>query len=712
MTFQNINLKKIDVKDLKAKLLNSKISPPSIKEKKELLKNIEVSVLNGDFLRARNSLLISLFFASNDTFDFIRKKGLFRYSRYVNKKCIVEALSVELVKICKEFDISSDENFTYLRSIINFSIVLNEYNKFERQIINELKLFEKKYKNKSLIKSLISVIDFLFLSGYFPESSTSLSEISNRPKEDISTAVSFLIHLYTDRIKGKDIDIGFVSYEFINSGEIDKLIMPACFYSDYKEFEIMIDHFGYTCSIDGDNLNINPPFEEFEKSIRAGYMKADIQEINDTAKSYDGLSFEELLETIKNQSELLIFKLVDTHDSPRYRMEFPEPIFDLIVDNFIKPDNLFKEELIYLSLIFKEQLLSPNDLNDIKIKEDLTLFEFIKIKRLFVFVYIMFSKQIYKAEKGGTELLFRSLIPVFSSDHLYNYLKKLFPVQKIDSFLDVVCWEPGSDFIFDLQYHPILYINKNYLIPFSIFTNSNSIRNLFASEYKQSNTRLLNSGETLVNQLRETLEKIEIQAYSEIHLGDTDIDVLAIYNDTLFIFECKHSLHPVSFHDLRTTYDYVRKAESQLDKINKKFIDGELLTILQRKLNIEFQGINGVVFSIILSNRLFNGNCFKYPIRNINEVLNMLTTGIIRTDNGNFNVWKDKFLTKEFMLDYFSINNEMTNLINNSLSKRAVTYDFSKHKLTFNSFILDLNVAIPILNEFTQGLEKVEKTEK
>jgi hypothetical protein len=212
--------------------------------------------------------------------------------------------------------------------------------------------------------------------------------------------------------------------------------------------------------------------------------------------------------------------------------------------------------------------------------------------------------------------------------------------------------------------------------------------------------------------LKGTFDKIGIQAHSEISIGDTDIDVCAIHQDVLFVFECKHTLHPVSSYDLRTTYDYLRKAESQLDKINKSYDEGKLLEILKRKIGIYPDSVKKIVSSIVLSNRLFNGNSFKYPVRNINEVINMLTKGIMRTDNGNYNVWKSKSLTIDFMLDYFSLDNKMTTLLMDSLSKRTLTYEFAKPKLLFDSYYLDLTVAIPKLNEFTEKLEKIEVAEK
>lgn len=705
MDLDKINFKKVDKDSLIKNLQEQKYSSPSKALIKEFQKNIELSVLKADYLVSRNTLIVTMFYAPEETFDFIRRKGIFRYSHYVNRKCIVKSLATELVEICREFGQLS--KILYLESIINFATVLDSYNAFERHLIKEFKLFERKYKDKSIIKTLLSVTDFLFLSGHYPKTISDLSEISNRTKEDVSASVSFLIHIYTDKIKSKNINTTFVAEEYIRSGEISKLIIPACYYSDFKEFEIMIDHFGYSCQKMNNQLYIKPPFEEFEKSIRSGYIRTDLQQFNNAVVIDDAISFEEFVEKLNSQEELKFFKLTETHNYPRYRVELPEPVYEFIVEHFIKPDNLFKDEVMYLSLVFKEQLLNFEDLNRIRIKDELTLYEFIKVRRMFTLFYLMFAKEIYKIEKVDTDLLLRSLIPVYTIDNFYLFMEKLLPTEKIDSFLDLVCWEPGADFVFDLQYHSILFLNDSFLIPLSIFSHSNTIRNLFASEYKQPNSTLHNTGDTLVSKLIDTFNTISIPSFAETQIDSTDIDVCALYQDTLFVFECKHTLHPVNSYDLRTTYDYIRKAEIQLDKINQSFQDGKLLTILENKLKIKTKGITRIVSCIVLSNRLFNGNIFKYPVRNVNEVTNMLTTGSMRTEFGTFRVWSTESLTIDFMRDYFSLTNKLTTLLMDSLSKITLTYEYAEPQILFDTYYLESEVALPKLKTFTDGLQRI-----
>ena len=707
MDITKINYRKIEKEFLVKCLLEDKQDIPNKNDFKSLTKQIESSVLNGNYLIARNLLIVSIFYFPEGTFEMIRKKGLLRYSRYVNKRCIVKALAIDLLDICKRFN-NGPEVIKYLESIVNFSTVLDSYNAIEKHIINEFRTFDRVYKNKSIIKTILSATDFLFLSNHHPTKTNNLSDISNRPKEDISSAASFLIHLYTTRIRKINVKTSFVNEDYMKSDKLSKLFVAACYYSDFKEFEIMIDHFDYTCEKTATSLYIKPPYEDFEKSIRAGYIRTEIQLMNDVlGENSEALSLEEFVEKITAKGDFKFFTITETFNYPRYRLEFPESVFELIIEKFFRPSNLFKEEIIYLSQIFKEQLLTPDDLENIKIKDDLTLYDFIKIRRVFSLFYLIFTKEIYKIEKLNTDLLLRSLVPVYTSEQLYKIFDQLIP-NKLDSFLDIVCWEPGLEIVFDLQYQPILFFDDKFLIPLSIFSNSNYIRNLFASQYKQSNAKLLNSGESLIKYLSSTFTKISIPVFEETEIGNTDIDVLAVYNDTLFVFECKHSLLPVSSYDLRTTYDYIKKAEKQLDKINESFHDGNLLKIIERKRKISTDKITRIISCIVLSNRLFNGNAFKYPIRNINELTQMLTQGMMRTELGTFNVWKAKNLTLEFLLDYLSLDSKLTTLLMDSLSKQTVIYEFTNPKIEFDTYYLESEIAIPYLEKFTEQFEKID----
>jgi hypothetical protein len=383
MNYSSINLRKISKDELIKRLIDGEINVPSSMEKKEIQTIIESFAGQNQYFIAINSLILGMFFDKDKTFFNIRKKGTFRYSKYISNKCFVQNLAKDLLDFDKKFGLYSANDVKYLNSIINLSGLHNSYNEIQKYIFGEIKFFHLKYKEKSLIKSLLSYVDFLFLSNYYPESITDPLEITSRTKEDICSAISYLIYIITEKSSFTITDTMFVSEEYIKSGEISRIIIAACFISDFKEFEILIDHFNYECIEINDNIKIIPPNEDFEKSIRLGYIRNQLQYNYDKIDAKEVASIEDLVDEINKHPELSIFQLTETHNYPRYTLQIPELFFERLVVKFFKPDFLFREELIYLSHIFKEQLLNANDLKQIMIRGELSLMEFIKIRRVF-----------------------------------------------------------------------------------------------------------------------------------------------------------------------------------------------------------------------------------------------------------------------------------------------------------------------------------------
>jgi hypothetical protein len=107
-----------------------------------------------------------------------------------------------------------------------------------------------------------------------------------------------------------------------------------------------------------------------------------------------------------------------------------------------------------------------------------------------------------------------------------------------------------------------------------------------------------------------------------------DIDFLAFKDGYLFVAECKDSTHPTDLYELRTTYNYVQKASSQLEHIMAAVSDSAYLKIFQQQTGINPVDIKAIVPTVILSNRKFWGYmCNGFPIRNIKEIIGFLATG-------------------------------------------------------------------------------------
>ena len=717
MIIQGLNIGKINNADLLNYLSGGYFIKPSKSEFIQLLKEITLSIDESKFISALNALTIGLYFDSHTTVNYIKKKGTFRYSKYKDKRCIVGNLILKTLELDnKLFNLSIHEN-EYFKSILNLRNFHSTYVLVDKLILEEIKIFEFKYKDESLIKTLLTICDYLFLTNHTVTSKRNLLSLESRSKEDISSAISYLIFFISQKRSQHLNDTNKVSTDYIESNGIQKIIILACYVLDFREFEILIDHFNYKCIEFDNKIKIVPPNQDFEKSIRLGYIKSDIQSINDILQSgfleddNQLLSLEKLVDELYSNKEFDIFQYTESNNFPRYRIVLPEPILDFFINNYFRKNLLFKDEIIYLSHINKEQLLDIEKLESIFVKENLTLLDVVKIRRFFSFFYLLFTKKIFEIKDIKIELLYRSLIPVFKDDDLYNYLGKFTSHDKIDSFLDLICWEPDFGFVFDLQYQPILFINEFYLISLTIFHHSNFVRNLYASEYKKNNKHILSDGvyDLLVKDLSESFTQLKIANYCQTTIPNSDIDLFAFFDDTLYVFECKHTLHPVSSFDLRTTYDYIIKAEKQLDYIVELYDKQKLIPILENKYAITLRSITKVVCCIVLSNRIFNGNMFKYPVRYIHEIKNILHEGTLKTENGKFRIWKEDRLTNDDLLEYFSLKSRLVELMFNTLSEEILEYDLMKPMLQFETYYLDMEFASSRINDFTKFMPKANE---
>jgi hypothetical protein len=709
MEFSEINLKKISQAEIISNILDGNFAKPTNNEKKSIQNIITTTVTEGDYLSARNALILGIFFDETATFNNIKRKGLFRYSNYILKKCIISNLVKDILSIYSLLNLDVMNYIDYLNSIYIYGDIHKTYNDLHRIIIDRTNQFYKKYPTKSLIKTLLSRTDCLFLENHYPNGDD-LRSLSSRTKEQISAATSYLIYFISNHRQLTVMDAGLIEEEFIMGGEAAEMIVSACFTIDFKEFEILIDYFNYTCKNENDKLKILSPWDGLEKSIRLGYIRTELQQVNDFVNFDKAASLDEFVDRVYESRDLDFFQLNDSYNYPRYTVKIPEEAYDFIVEDLFKPNSLFREEIHYLSHISKEQFININDIDKIRIRGELTLMDFIKMRRVFYLFYLLFSKKIYKEKKVETRMLFRSLIPMFKEEHFLKLFGRLTSDENIQTFLDILCWEPGSDILFDLQYHPIVYVEEHYLISLSIFANSNSIRNLYASEYKQNNTNILTDGtvDVVVDKLYSEFVKKKIPCFKQSLISKGEVDIFAIMEDTIFVFECKQSLHPTSIFDVRTMYDYILKAEKQLGYINSEFKKGELLSTLENKCNINLKHIKNIKSCIIVSNRLFCGNEFKYPVRNIHEISNIISTGIMRTEEGNFSLWEGRDFVAKDLENYLSMDNELVKHFYDSLSKRKICYNITSPIIEFETYYLDIEKARETLKKITSKMRKIK----
>lgn len=716
MNYKGINLRKVEPRILLTDFSNGSLGTITRRDINDLMELIEKSLDKGIYWVALNSILLGTKIDYNKTFSTIRKKGLFRYSKYNQKKCIISNISSELILLDKERNILNDKEKRYLNSLINLSNLPSSFAAIHRLILEEIKRFEKKYKKQSLVKTLLAFSDFLFFTNYNPEDPSNKLSLKSRTKEEITEAISYLIFFISSRQEIKAQDTTFVADEYITSGEIGRIIIPICTMIDLKEIEILIESFDYTVlSVEG-KLKVIPLSEDFDKSIRLGYIRSELQigsyvdEVLQLEIIEEAASTESLINAIHDGiGKHIKFYYKEDFGYGRYVLEFPDHIIDVLADHIFKPNTLFKEDIMYLSMIFKQQLLAMDDIENTIIRDNLTIMEFMNIRRLFSFLLSLYQKNLFENKDSiSNGLLLRSIIPAYREDQFYELFGKITSPDKLDTFLDIMCWEQGFENIFDLQYHPLLYIDGYFLIPLNVFSKSNAIRNLYASEHKNQGLLYNADFEPLSENLYNSFNRIGIPCLMNVNFSNGDVDVLAIVDNSLYIFECKHTLHPINVYDMRTTFDHIQKAEAQLDKIKKEYDSGDLKKIIEAKLNSSLKHISKVSYSIILSNKLFSGNIQKYPIRHINELTNIIEEGRFKTNDGIYSVWEGDKMTSKDLDIFLGTHNEILNILYESLSVATISYPLTEPPIEMNWYYLDSEVLVPKINAHTTSLRLIK----
>jgi hypothetical protein len=128
---------------------------------------------------------------------------------------------------------------------------------------------------------------------------------------------------------------------------------------------------------------------------------------------------------------------------------------------------------------------------------------------------------------------------------------------------------------------------------------------------------------------------------------------MAFKEGLLFIVECKDTIHPTDTFEMRTTYDHIKKAVSQIKYVMTALKDEQCSNDFFKKVGIQPADVLEIHPAIVLSNNKFWGYSFEgISIRNFRELHKFITDGIwsISLDESSitkFRIWEKE----EFSID-------------------------------------------------------------
>lgn len=585
----------------------------------------------------------------------IKKDGVLRCSFYNFQGQTIKFLISEL----KVLNVSPDAQI-YFESIKSLLYVSSNVQEIFKDLLREV--------NKLEMKSYLIALDLLFYSDTIEKQQIFKQKDQEYflSKEDIASSFSlYYYYIYKNNLLKKQ-DINKINKDRLsNQYYINKL---KEFYKIiiYKEYEILIDKFGYLATKNKNNISLNHQSENFEKSLDYGYIYNFKQEIAHALNSYSRLnkdiqSFHDWFEKYYKKMDFHLFEIIDKHPK-RIRLKVVDhPILKEIVNS----EKLYLEDYILISKIEKDLFVTLDDLYEIKVYKSLSIIDIIRIQRLFRFLFLHFKKLKEKYKNG---LIFSSILPVFNIDEFKNFLTLFFIKSKAEEAIEILSWNPSKNKIYDIQYYPFVNIENLVILPLGILSISNLAINILKStQFRFDSKEFITPIERLIKKFlepRSTLFRCNIEYDFKKKKGD--IDTLAIIDNCLFIFECKNSLHPCNLFELRTSYDYIIKGTEQLNRFQELWNDQEFKHYLENKLEIAVDTLPSKFYScIIMGNRMFSGLHEQgYAIRSVHQLCSFINYGKIdfhhfnplNPDENNiffsFNLWEKDIFTVNDLIKY------------------------------------------------------------
>ncbi|ELH4198006.1 hypothetical protein V9K10_003672 [Vibrio cholerae] len=626
--------------------------------------DIEVSIKSLCFNLERNrhreavAIMLSLMLWDIDqAIARLRRSGILRPSRYKFKSKGLEVVldaSLELIKLhgCRA------DRLKYLMSLK----VLLKAAPYAFRIRNSLIIRLKSRKNVAL-KTLLVIVNELFVNHKSGNLTFDFNHFEALGSEDVAQAFSYILHLMRE-----EVGVTPNSWIYVDDklcGEFDNiyinLLIDAAKLNEFLEIETLIEGMPYEISENGKNLMVFSTDESLEKSIRLGYMQADMQRnirVNNVVKELykpNGKN-QTVNDLVASAFESGMSELVMKMDIPLERLVFVMPQSK---DYFspIKSDMFFLEEIpCIIGAGIDDFLDKDKEPAGILISDNLNISDIIKVQRLFSFISSAFEEKLRGIDNKEERriLKVRSVIPVMHHDSLLDHLLMLLSQTKSEEVIKLLTLEENESFI-DIQYKPFIKSGDYYILSPALLSRSNLIRNVIvANKMRNRLSKKIDPMQTAVaNALREAGFKVKEEFTYNIN-GKRETDIFCWLDGRLFVFECKNSYHPCSAHELKTSYEHIKKAEEQLDIRLDWLKNAENQAMLFDALGWDVPTTQYIHTGIITANRLFTGYTKGvHPVRQAHEFINVISRGFVgREPLPPISFWKGSDFSVNDLVDY------------------------------------------------------------
>lgn len=303
--------------EIKAHYLESKESISST-EKKFLEKKIACFKKN-TMKETMDAIVLLAIWEPDIAIKEARQKGVFSYRTYQsNENKVLKIL--EFLNSKKSILQFNPQTLKYLQMKRELSWMYDYYMKAERKIVKEIRkhhhdrLIIKRgnsFLESALFKELFVYIEYVFYKNTDSDvehDHTNKDYLKSYGNEELANAVSYLIFLYDKTIGIKTERNYFIDVNYVQSSDIERLILSSCKLIQIKEWELLIDYLDYEVQINQREIEIFSSQNHLQESIELGFIKRNMQELLFRRR------FEEEINnamSIEKTMEIFIDKLAD-----------------------------------------------------------------------------------------------------------------------------------------------------------------------------------------------------------------------------------------------------------------------------------------------------------------------------------------------------------------------------------------------------------------
>jgi len=613
----------------------------------------------------------------------IKREGLLRPSKQRFRRGLIDYLLSQILD--RSIDLAlTGSNREYFEALQAFNAIDRAAHDLELGIDRELIR-----SRVTAVRSCLVLVDLWFFTR---EIAVPLHEADPLCQwaENIADGFSFLYYLFSARFPPATTFLGMTDSKRILEGEFLRLLADAAAVRTSREWEMLVEHFGYRCFRKGADIIVESRDPTLEKSIRLGYLLNE-QEKRYWAERQRSDWRPHLAEVAERFYEAWKLRGIEYVESPypRLRIHIPEAP-DLW--NAVRDCSWFAEEATYLEAISNDLRMPVDGVLECSVSGKLTFRDLLILQRFINVIRYFFNQELKQRFMEERTLVINSLVPVFKRAALARFLGMMIDEQKVAEAIQFLTWASQSQTVFDVMYQPVIEAHEEFHVPFNILGAANIVRNTLQLTHLRVNKEI-RVEDPLEDVLAATLSAAGAQTRERIRWEydgvKGDIDVIAILDDILLILECKGSLHPCNTFELRASYDLIRDGERQLDRIAPLLTETEFMAYLGKKIGFRLGPTQKVACAIVVGNRMFAGwRVGKYPVRSLAGLMSFINSGEISVAGQRVRIRSKGPIQSDALLTYFDSDSGHARAFD-AMEPVECEATFGSQRLVLKTFELD-----------------------